>query len=103
MARSTWLGSINPRVLVVEVNLVHHEVVRDINDFVVLDLASDPRVTLVNGELPGFVGIGDRVRTTVVEVAEFLEQLRGDFNAFASGSERVRRPSDGYRSQYRRP
>ena len=79
------LGLDLPGFLVVQVNLVHEEVVRDVDDFVVVNLAGDPAVALMDGELPGFVRIGDRVGAAVVEVAEFGEELRGDFNAFTSG------------------
>ena len=79
------LGLDLPGFLVVQVNLVHEEVVRDVDDFVVVNLAGDPAVALMDGELPGFVRIGDRVGAAVVEVAEFGEELRGDFNAFTGG------------------
>ena len=36
------------------VNLIHHEVIRDINHFIVFDTAGNPNITLVDGELPGF-------------------------------------------------
>ena len=79
------LGLDPPGFLVVEVHLVHHEVVRDVDDFVVMDLAGDPAVALMDGELPGFVGVGERIRAPVVEVAEFGEQLRRDVHCLAGG------------------
>lgn len=79
------LGLDPPGFLVVEVHLVHHEVVRDVDDFVVMDLAGGPAVALMDGELPGFVGVGERIRAPVVEVAEFGEQLRRDVHCLAGG------------------
>lgn len=63
------LGLDLPGFLVVQVNLVHEEVVRDVDDFVVVNLAGDPAVALMDGELPGFVGVGERIRAPIVEVA----------------------------------
>ena len=50
-----------------------------------MDLAGGPAVALMDGELPGFVGVGERIRAPVVEVAEFGEQLRRDVHCLAGG------------------
>ena len=65
------------------VDLVHHEVVRDVDDFVVLHAAGHPGVALVDGELPGFVRIGDRVGAAFREVAVLAEEVDGDVNGVA--------------------
>ena len=88
------LGLDPPGFLVVEVHLVHHEVVRDVDDFVVMDLAGDPAVALMDGELP-VVGVGERIRAPVVEVAEFGGQLSSRCPCLAPGPGERARPPDG--------
>ena len=60
------------------VNLVHHEVVRNVDNFIVLHAPCDPRIALMNGQLPGFVRVSDRISAAFREVAVLAEKLDGD-------------------------
>ena len=67
------------------VHFADHEVVRDVDDFIVLNAACHPGVAFVNGDLPGFVFVGHRVSAAFREVAVFAEQFDGDVDGFLSG------------------
>ena len=62
------------------IELIHHEVVRDIDNFIVLHAAGGPGVALVDGDLPGFVGVRDRIGAAFGEIAVGREKVNGDVN-----------------------
>ena len=67
------------------VHFADHEVVRDVDDFIVLNATRHPGVALVNGDLPGFVLVCHRVGAAFGEVAVFAEQFDGDVDGLFSG------------------
>ena len=65
------------------VDVIHHEIVRDVDNLIVLHAASHPGVALMNGDLPGFLAVGDRVGAAFGEVTVLPEKIDRDVNGVA--------------------
>ena len=68
---------------ILEIELVKGKRIGDEGNFIVADLAGEISVTAKQGDLPGFVAVGDRVGAAHVEEAVLLHQVDDDVDGFA--------------------